>query len=58
MRGGGAVEKIGVLTEKVAERLVELIENKTPTKEEVDVLQILSTLLINLIIDYRRTRHS
>ena len=50
--------KIETLTEKVTERLVELVENKTPTKEEVDVLKVLSELLINLIVHHRMNRHS
>ena len=50
--------EIETLTEKVTERLVELVENKTPTKEEVDVLKVLSELLINLIVHHRMNRHS
>ena len=57
MRGGEGVE-IETLTEKVTERLVELVENKTPTKEEVDVLKVLSELFASLIVHHRMNRHS
>lgn len=52
------MDKIETLEEKIAERLVELIENKTPTKDEVDVLKVLSELFINLIVHHRMSRHS
>lgn len=50
--------KMENLEEKIISRLVELIEEKAPTREEIDVLRILSDLLIGITIHHRMNFHS